>query len=395
MRSLTSWKVPFACALGVTSLPLALIVLARTTAVPANGGHAAAPVAPAAVVAPPPLGAMSLAAPVAPVEVSLNDALGRGWVQVQYRGNGHSEIRTTVVNRHNAPLRLTLASGTIFETADFRGQMVLARSQNVDLPVGGTRAAWLECAATRSSNPLREGAAYHLCPDTLPVLAELFAQVDQSPEISREAIQTAVLLLTENAPLNLFARFALLAENPGTPHGAAVYRVNTCEIIAAFELLKSAGYPRMDLVAAQEPQLKIEAMIDPLAHASALHYYDLSTDQEWAYWRDELQKGDLSTRHYALYGIGRYYPDVALQMLPDWARAGQLSKLMRTSAIQAMAETHRPEAISVLQELVSEFGAATEMGQSARTAMAYLENQRVAAAATSPVEFKLTQATLR
>ena len=136
-------------------------------------------------------------------------------------------------------------------------------------------------------------------------------------------------------------------------------------------------------------------MIDPLAHAAALHYYDFSNDQEWAYWRDELQKGDLSTRHYALYGIGRYFPEVALQMLPDWARAAQLSPLMRTSAIQAMAETHRPEAISVLQELVSEFGAATELGQSARKAIAYLENQRTAPGADIPVEFKLSQATLR
>ena len=82
-------------------------------------------------------------------------------------------------------------------------------------------------------------------------------------------------------------------------------------------------------------------------------------------------------------------------MLPDWARASQLSKLMRTSAIQAMAETHRPEAISVLQELVSEFGAATEMGHSARKAIAYLENQRAVAVSTRPVEFKLSQVTIR
>ena len=126
-----------------------------------------------------------------------------------------------------------------------------------------------------------------------------------------------------------------------------------------------------------------------------MHYYNLSHEQEWAYWRDELSKGDLSTRHYALYGIGRYYPDVALQMLPDWARAAQLSAMMRTSAIQAMAETHRPEAISVLQQLVSEFGAATELGQSARKAITYLENQRTPPASTSVVDFKLSQATLR
>ena len=306
------------------------------------------------------------------VEVSLNDALGRHWIKAQYQGNGHSEIKTTFASQRTTPLRVTVASGTIFETADLRGQMVVARGQSVDLPAGGTRAAWLEAAATRSV----QRAQGHRLP-SLPRHAadpgHLFTQVDQSPELSRETIQTAVLLLTENAPLGLFAKFALLSGDAPAAHTPTAYQVNTGEILAAFGLLKDAGYPRADLAAAQEPQLKIEAMIDPLAHAAALHYYNFTTDAEWAYWRDELQKGDLSTRHYALYGIGRYYPEVALQMLPDWARAGQLSKLMRNSAIQAMAETHRPEAISVLQELVSEFGAATEMGQSARKAIAYLE----------------------
>ncbi len=382
MRYLKTWKVPFACALSLTSLPLALVIISRTAASPAKQ------------IAPPPLGAVQVAAPGV-VEVSLNDALGRHWVEAQYVGNGHSEIKATLASRYSKPLRLTVGSGLIFETADLQGQMVVARAQTLDLPAGGTRATWLACAATRSANTLTQ-QPYRLCPDTLQNLTPLFAQVDQSPEISREAIQTAVLLLTENAPLGLFAKFSLLSGGDApAPAAMTAYQVNTGEILAAFSLLKDARYPRMNLVAAQEPQLKIEAMIDPLAHAAAVHYYNMNHEQEWTYWRDELSKGDLSTRHYALYGIGRYYPEVALQMLPDWARAAQLSSMMRSSAIQAMAETHRPEAISVLQQLVSEFGAATELGQSARKAIAYLENQRVAPATNNVVEFKLSQATLR
>ena len=251
-------------------------------------------------------------------------------------------------------------------------------------------------AATKSSNPLTE-APYQLCPDTLPHLAALFSQVDKTPEASREAIQTSVLLLTENAPLGLFAKFSLLTEDANAPRKIpAVYQVNTNEILSAFELLKEAGYSRLTLGAAHDPQLKIEAMIDPLSHAAALHYYNISAEHEWAYWRDELQNGDLSTRHYALYGIGRYFPDVALQMLPMWARAQQLSPLFRSCAIQAMAETHRPEAISVLQQLVSEFGAATDLGASARKSIAYLENQRTPLPATANlVEFRISQADAR
>ncbi len=329
------------------------------------------------------------------MEISLNDALGRRWVQAEYRGNGHNELRAAFVNRHNAPLRVAVDSGLIFETTDLRGQVVVARGQQVELPVGGSCAAWLPCAATRSANALGD-QPYHLCPDTLQNLRALFTQVDRSPEYSREAIQCAVLMLNENAPLNLFAKFSVLSGDEPTRTKSPAYKANTADILAAFTLVKDAGYSRMNLLAAQEGQLKIEAMIDPLAHAAAVAYFNLTPAQEWTYWRDELQKGDVSTRHYALYGIGRYYPDVALQMLPDWARATQMSALMRTSAIQAMAETHRPEAISVLQQLVSEFGAATELGESARKAIAYLENQRTAPASpANGVEFRLSQSSLR
>lgn len=385
MRSLNKWKVPFVCALALTSLPLALIVISRSATASSPGGVASEP---------PTTGNSAPAFGQSGAEVSLNDALGRHWLQVQYVGNGSSEIKATFVNLRNAPVRLTIASGLIFESADLRDQMAVARGQTVELPAGATRPAWLVGAATRSSNALKP-QAYRLCPETLPGLAHLFEQVDKSPEVSRQAIQTAVLLLTENAPMVAFAKFNVLSGDTPLRPTTTAFQVNTGEILAAFGLLRDSGYPRRNLVAALDPQLKIESMIDPLSHAAALGYYHLNTAQEWAFWRDELQKGDLSTRHYALYGIGRYYPEVALQMLPDWARATQLSPLMRASAIQAMAETHRPEAISVLQGLVSEFGAATELGESARKAIAYLENQRATPGANNPVEFKLSQVDLR
>jgi hypothetical protein len=385
MHRLNTWKVPFLCALAVTGLPLMLLLIARNDAVGATHPAAALNAPPAAD----PPGKNG-----AP-EISLRDALGRHWVQAEYVGDGHSEIKALLTSTYNAPIHLAIASGLIFETGDLQQEMVVARGDTIDLPPAAQRPVWLECAATRSSNALKP-QPYHLCPDNLPMLNRLFAQADQSPETSREAIQTAILLLTENAPLRLFAEFSLLQPAPSAQPLPAAYQISTGEILAAFELLKAAGYSRLNLSAAHDPQLKIEAMIDPLAHAAAMHYYQISPYMEWSFWRDQLEKGDPATRHYALYGIGRYYPEVALQMLPAWARARQLSRLLRTSAIQAMAETHRPEAISVLQQMVSEFGAATELGQSGRKAIAYLENQSAAPAASSRlVEFKLSEATLR
>jgi hypothetical protein len=325
----------------------------------------------------------------------LRDALGRHWLTAEYAGNGHSEIEALFTSTYNAPLRVIVPSGLIFETGNYRCEMVVAHPETVDLPPGVQSPVWLQCAATRSTNS-PASQAYHLCPDTLAALNKLFAQADKSPEISREAIQAAVLMITENAPLRLFAEFTLLGAAPSAKPLPTVYQLNTGEILASFGLLKAAGYSLLHVTAAHEPQLRIEAMIDPLAHAAAMHYFRISEYMEWSYWRDELLKGDPATRHYALYGIGRYYPEVALQMLPAWARAAQLSPLLRVSAMQAMAETHRPEAVSVLQQLVSELGGATELGQSGRKAIAYLENQRTPSAASSRlVEFKVDDATLR
>ena len=387
MHRLTSWKVPFLCALAITGLPVALLLLAHNDA--AGATHAASDS---------PNGNPSPAGPgnhAAAAEISLRDALGRHWIQAAYVGNGHSEIKALFTSTHNTPIRLSVGSGLIFETGDLRQQMVVARGDTFDLPPGSQRPAWLECAATRSSNTLVP-QAYHLCPENLQLLDKLFTQVDQSPEVSREAIQTAILLLTENAPLSLFAKFTLLGDAQPAKAATTAYQVNTGEILSSFELLQAASYSRMNLTAAHQPQLKVEAMIDPLAHAAAMHYYGIAPHKEWAFWKDELETGDPATRHYALYGIGRYYPDVAMQMLPAWARASQLSPLLRTSALQAMAETHRPEAISVLQQLVSEFGAATELGESGRKAIAYLENQRATPTASERlVEFKLSDANLR
>ena len=114
-------------------------------------------------------------------------------------------------------------------------------------------------------------------------------------------------------------------------------------------------------------------MIDPLAHALALQYYKIPFENEWSYWKNELLQGDPAIRHYALYGIARFYPDIALEMLPKWARASNLSQTYRESAIRALAETGRTEALSVLQQFEFEFGGTTQLGKVAHEAASYLD----------------------
>ena len=55
-------------------------------------------------------------------------------------------------------------------------------------------------------------------------------------------------------------------------------------------------------------------------------------------WKNELLNGDQGTRHYALYGIARFYPEIALQMLPNWAREKRTARVFRLAAVQALAK---------------------------------------------------------
>ena len=138
-----------------------------------------------------------------------------------------------------------------------------------------------------------------------------------------------------------------------------------------------------------DPQLKIEAMIEPLTRPTAMRYYGITTGTEWEYWKTELLKGDESTRHYALYGIARFYPEVALEMLPKWARETKMQNVFRVSAIQALADTQRPEALPLLERLADELGRNTELGRTATNSAKLLNSNlaKLSANRTATVSF--------
>ncbi len=206
MRSLKTWKVPFACALAVTSLPLALVDHG-----PNGGGTVAGHRSPTRR-----CHAAPAAAPGA-VEVSLNDALGRHWVEAQYLGNGRSEIKATLANQRSKPLRLTVGSGTDFR--DRRSAQPDGRRARPDArPAGRQHPRGVAGVRGDAFRQRARPPAYRLCPDTLQILAHLFARWTRARKSRRDAIQTAVLLLTENAPLGLFAKFTLLSgDAPAAP----------------------------------------------------------------------------------------------------------------------------------------------------------------------------------
>jgi hypothetical protein len=190
--------------------------------------------------------------------------------------------------------------------------------------------------------------------------------------LSAPAMQTAVLALTENLPLKALAKFA--AGSPGD-HNTDAFRAETSDLLAALNAMRACGAKMETFAIALDPQLRIEAMIEPLSREAAKRYYGIAEEMEWEFWKHELLEGSPSTRHYALFGIARFYPDVALEMLPKWAREPQTHPVYRLAAVQALAETQRPEALPILRALAGELGATSELGKAAAQSADYLDKR--------------------
>jgi hypothetical protein len=313
--------------------------------------------------------AVKPAEPTGPA-VGLAEAITQESITADFSGNGRDRMQATVRNLSGKALRLHFKEGQLFASGE--KNVVVIRPVDMDIPKGKTQKQELQTAATRSTNTLGN-TAYRPAIYTMGNLDPLLGLVMERPDASIGAIQTAVLALTENLPVVAFAKFPEPGSDLPSKFDTNAFKVEVADIICALALLRDIGVPDEQLALAVDPQLKIEAMIDPLAHASAMRYYGISSNAEWDYWKHELTSGEESTRHYALYGIARYFPQVALDMLPRWARETRTSPVFRLSAIRALALTERPQALSELRQLEHELAGEDSLGNAAHRSADLLE----------------------
>jgi len=303
------------------------------------------------------------------VELNLPTAVQQGLVECLWRGNGKDRLVMDARNVSGEPLRLHLAAGQLLASVD--STVVVLKAQTLDFAPATERHDEFQTVATSAANRVA-GAEFHLSAGTLPDLDKLFTYVAAHGDASAAAVQTATLILTENLPLSAFAKFNELSAGAENITESQDFKVETADILSALIIIKNLGIDR-PLAVTIDPQLEVEAMIDGEAHGIAVSYYGINN--EWSYWKNQLLQGDPSTRHYALYGIARVYPDVALQMLPKWARQETMSPVYRMSAVEALAQTGKADAIPILRELEREFGGTSDLGHAAHVAANYLDAQ--------------------
>ena len=308
-------------------------------------------------------------------------AMQQGVIEAALRGNGRERMSAQLRNNSPTPLRVTLPAGQVFEGG--RSRVVLTRAAQVELMPAKSVVLNLSTAALISSNTVGD-APYRCSYQSADRVDAFLKWAATHDEISAPAMQTAVLALTENLPLSAVAKFAPVNGTGGTLNTDA-FRVETSDLLAALSALRDSGVKMETVAMTVDSQLRIEAMIEPLSREAAKRYFGISEEREWDFWKHELLEGNPSTRHYALFGIARFYPEVALDMLPKWVRETQTHPVYRQAAVQALADTQRPEALPLLRQLAEEVGPKTDLGRTAAQAANYLDKRLTELATRSQV----------
>ncbi|MEQ1850667.1 MAG: hypothetical protein ABMA01_03645 [Chthoniobacteraceae bacterium] len=314
------------------------------------------------------------AAEPAAVEFEKADVLAatqQGIVEATLTGNGRERMSARLRNNSPTPLRVTVPAGQVLEGG--RSRVIVTRAAEVELMPARGAEIDLTVAALNSSNIVVE-TAFRLSYHEEGRLEAFLKWAADHGEVSGAAVQTAVLALTENLPLSAVAKFAPVNGAAGILNTDA-FRVETGDILAALSALRDSGANMESVAMNTDPQLRIEAMIEPLSREAAKRYYGITEEREWDFWKRELLEGSPSTRHYALFGIARFYPDVALEMLPKWARETQTHAVYRSAAVQALADTQRPAALPLLRQIAEEVGPQTDLGKAAVQAANYLDKR--------------------
>jgi hypothetical protein len=321
----------------------------------------------------------------------LHSAIERGLITAEFHGNGRDSLHAILLNKTADALTVRVPAGQMFESGS--NVVLVLRSGEVQLRSGKPVDVAIETLATRSANRVVE-RPYTLSYGTLPRLTALLDYANEHAEVSTATFQTAALALTENLPLSAVSKFTAAGGDLPTRFDTTPFRVETNEIIHALLTLRAIGVRDGDLAMNIDPQLKVEAMIDPLTRPAAMRYFGITPATEWEYWKRQLLSGDPSTRHYALYGIARFYPEIALEMLPKWARETKTETVYRISAIQALADTQRPEALPILEQLSDDLGRNTELGRTAVDAAKFLNAHlaKLSANRTATVSFRSSSA---
>lgn len=289
-------------------------------------------------------------------------------------GNGIDRLDFQIINSGGESAVYELPAGTQFQSG--LNQVLLLQDAKLEVEPGQTGNLSLASVPMRPGN--RDG--YYTFRE-IPVQDERLGKLlefarEQGMASGEGAFPTAVLLLNADPPLGTIADFPVAGGEIDGERAPASMRADVTGLLEALTLIREAGLPVDEVRLADNEQLKLEAMVRRETHARAKAFYGLEDRlREWAYWKGVLLEGDVRLKHYALYGIGRYFPEVAVEMMPQWADNRRIIPAYRLSAVYALAYTESPDAVDALTRLEARYPRTSNMGKAVREAGRYLRSR--------------------
>ncbi len=309
-------------------------------------------------------------------DLTLIEALGLDRVSGKISGPADGPLNVRMENTTRRVLKIEIPAGQLFlshgrdaEAILLQGQRVILKAQearDVELPVVPASLLNAPGAKTWRASLRRDEALE-------PLVRHLAAG---SEPLDPELLRAAVLIARENLPLAALADFPLLTQERPAEALAPPRPIATPDLAAALLLLRDAGYAVENFAILVDPQFRLETMLDPEARPIAQEIFRIHGRKEWVFWKNQLEHGHDNIRHRALLGIARYFPEVALQMLPDWARFERISFRFRQAALLGLAEMGTPESGALLNKLRWEFRNGHLLENAAIEALAMHEHYR-------------------
>lgn len=305
---------------------------------------------------------------------STDEAKPQDTLNPRFESNGLDVLTIRVINSGEESAEYSLEAGTVLQSA---GNLIMATVgvQRTVAP-GETTEDSIPIVPLRSSNTLQK-LEYRKVEDSAEVLqpvVELVRSCGGSVDLA--VLRTAALLLAENPPIERIAGFPTITSSTSPEAAAEPFRASAGQLLEALVLVKSKGLNVADIGLATDPQLQLETLVKPATNALAREFYGLQNPKKhWAFWKETTVNGDPRLKHYALYGIGRFFPDVAASMMPSWANNRRILAAYRLSAVYALGLAGTPEARDQLVQLAERYPPQTALGKAIEQSIAHIDRQ--------------------
>ncbi len=290
-------------------------------------------------------------------------------IKLTFVSNGSTRLRLKAENPTDTEHMVSIPRGTPFESVS--SLVVTLEPIEAEMVPGGSAELEVRAAALRPENAAGD-AVYTRASGGVEQLQPIFEIIAADAQVPQPVVQLAILIVMENPPLSALAGFPTLEDDLPVQADFSEFSTDAPQLLAALALLKNAGVDIARYQVGASDQLRLETMVKPATRPMAQEVYGLKGEAEWDFWKSTLTEGDARLRHYALYGIGRFYPSIAVTMMPEWADNPRLLPAYRLAAVYSLGMSGSQDAYPVLEAMAARYPPGSTLAGAVSESLNYL-----------------------